>query len=223
MFPQGASFLFSLPHHLRLRYSLATAPSSTSSLMGLEVSNRRWFNSPRGEARFLAHGPAATLGGGLARSREQSSGVLMASCLLLPCSPAHVGFLGNGSRVRGQESEKNTHSCAHCLLGTRSSASGGWVRWQGRALGSPVVTFLSPRPWEERPVTCSLLSLDRGGQGPLLALASWCLQGPQLQERPLVLLLFPPSAVFSFLDLGSFGTGGTLKFPLCPHPGLPQA
>ena len=185
--------------------------------MGLEVSNRRWFNSPHGEARFLANGPAATLGEGLARSREQSSGVLMASCMLPPCPPGTRGLPRQwlsceGTRVR----EEHPFLCPlppghQGPLHPEAGSGGREEHWEAQ------------RPWEERPMTCSLFSLDRGGQGPLMALASWFLQGPLLRERRLVLLLFPPSAVFSFLDLGSFGTGGTLKFPLCPYPGLPQA
>lgn len=96
----------------------------------------------------------------------------------------------------------------------------GLCIWKlGQVAGKGIGKFLSPRPWEE---TCSLLSLDRGQGLPLLALASWCLQGPRLWEGPLVLLLFPPSKVLSFLDLGSFGNGGTLNFPLCLSPACPK-
>lgn len=98
--------------------------------MGLEVSNRRWFNSPCGAAHFLTHRPA-TLRGGLARSREQSSSVLMVSCVLPPCPPGtrglpRQGLLCEGTRVR-----------EHPFLGTRGLCIRKLGQVAGKSTGKP--------------------------------------------------------------------------------------
>ena len=99
--------------------------------MGLEVSNRRWFNSPCGEAHFLAYGPAATLRGGLAGSREHNSSVLMASCVLPLCPPGtrglpRQGLLCEGTRVR-----------EHPFLGTGGLCIRELGQVAGKSTGKP--------------------------------------------------------------------------------------
>lgn len=64
--------------------------------MGLEVSNRGWFNSLLGEAHFLALSPFCPSRERAGDSRAQSSSVLIASCVLPHCPPGKCGLPGQG-------------------------------------------------------------------------------------------------------------------------------